>query len=84
LERLRKGKTATRWEVADNVASPEYWRHLDCEQKVARMSSATGRTTWTWLPRSSKWPNHLADCEVMQVAAAIFHNRIRITASNAD
>jgi phage terminase large subunit GpA-like protein len=84
LERLRKGKTATRWEVADNVASPEYWRHLDCEQKVARMSSATGRTTWTWLPRSLKWPNHLADCEVMQVAAAIFHNRIRITASNAD
>lgn len=85
LERLRKGKTGTRWEVADNVASPEYWRHLDCEQKVARLSSATGRTTWTWLPRSSKWPNHLADCEVMQVAAAIFHNRLRInSASNAD
>jgi len=84
LERLRKGKTATRWEVADNVASPEYWRHLDCEQKVARLSSATGRTTWTWLSRSSKWPNHLADCEVMQVAGAIFHNRLRMTNSDAN
>ena len=82
LERLRKGKVGTRWEIADNVATPNYWRHLDCEQKVARMSSATGRTTWTWLPRSSKWPNHLADCEVMQVAAAIFFNRIRMTATS--
>lgn len=83
LERLRKGKVGTRWEVAEKVATPEYWRHLDCEQKVARLSSATGRTTWTWLPRSSKWPNHLADCEVMQVAAAIFFNRLRMNAAAA-
>lgn len=83
LDRLRRGKVATRWEVADKVATAEYWRHLDCEQKVARLSSATGRTTWTWLPRSSKWPNHLGDCEVMQVAAAIFHGKLRMTPADA-
>lgn len=81
LERLRKGKTGTRWEVSEKVAGPEYWRHLDCENKVPRLSSATGRTTWTWLPRSSKWPNHMADCEVLQIAAAIFHNRLKIHAA---
>lgn len=84
LERLRKGKTGTRWEVAERVATPDYWRHLDCEQKVARLSAATGRTTWTWLPRSSKWPNHMADCEVMQVAAALFFNRLKLTAAATD
>lgn len=83
LERLRKGQTSTRWEVCEKAANADYWRHLDCEHKVARLSSSTGRTTWTWLPRSSKWPNHMADCEVMQIAAAIFHNRLKITA-NAD
>jgi phage terminase large subunit GpA-like protein len=78
LDRLRRGQAGIRWEVADNVAGPEYWRHLDCEHKVARLSSATGRTTWTWLPRSSRWPNHMADCEVMSVAAAIFHRRLAL------
>lgn len=79
FDRLRRGKVSTRWEVSAPVATPEYWRHLDCEHKVARLSSATGRTTWTWLPRSSRWPNHMADCEVMQIAAALFHNRLRMT-----
>lgn len=83
LDRLRKGQTMTRWEVCEKAANADYWRHMDCEHKVARLSSSTGRTTWTWLPRSSKWPNHLFDCEVMQIAAAIFHKRLRIT-TNAD
>jgi len=76
LETLRRGKTSTRWEVEEKVATADYWRHMDCEHKVARLSSATGRTTWTWLPRSAKWPNHLFDCETMQIAAAIFHRRL--------
>ena len=76
LNSLRRGMTSTRWEVSDSVANPEYWRHLDCEVKTAHFSQQTGRTKWTWLPRSKKWPNHLGDCEAMQIAAAIFHRRL--------
>lgn len=83
LDRLRRGQAGLRWEVAEKVATPDYWRHLDCEHKVARLSSATGRTTWTWLPRSSRWPNHMADCEVMSVAAAIFHKRLPLAPTQA-
>ncbi len=79
LDNLRRGKTSTRWEVLDKVATPEYWRHMDAETKSARLAAATGRTTWTWLPRSKKWPNHLLDCEVQQIAGAIFHRRLVLT-----
>lgn len=81
LDRLRRGKTPLRWEVAQEVASQEYWRHLDCEVKTRKFSKETGKVTYTWLPRSQRWPNHLADCEVMQVAAAIFYRRINIHAA---
>jgi phage terminase large subunit GpA-like protein len=81
LERIRRGQVAQRWEVADKVATPEYWRHLDAERKVAKFYSNSGRTTYTWLPKSRKWPNHLFDSEVMQVAMAVFHNRLRFQAA---
>jgi hypothetical protein len=78
LDRLRRGKTSTRWEVIEKVATKDYWHHLDAESKVARFSSATGKTRWTWLPRRAKWPNHLFDCETMQIAMAIFFGRLKI------
>lgn len=78
LERLRRGHVAQRWEVADKVAVHEYWRHMDAEHKMARLSASNGRTTYTWLPRNLKWPNHLFDCEVQQIALALFHNRLRL------
>ncbi len=78
LDRIRRGHVAQRWEVGDKVATPEYWRHLDAEQKVARLSQTSGRTTYTWLPRNAKWPNHLFDAETLQVAMALFFNRLRI------
>lgn len=83
LDRLRRGKTALRWEVSKDVATAEYWRHLDCEVKTRNFSRQTGRVTYTWLPRSKRWPNHLADCEVMQVAAAVFFRRLNIHAQPA-
>jgi hypothetical protein len=84
LERIRRGAAAQRWEVADKVATPEYWRHMDAERKVARLSNTSGRTTYTWLPRSSKWANHLFDAEVMQVALALFHNRLRFQSTSPE
>lgn len=83
LDRIRRGKTSTRWEVTEKAASKDYWHHLDAEQKIARFSSASGKTRWTWLPRRAKWPNHLLDCEVMQVAMAIFFGRLKIRPETA-
>jgi hypothetical protein len=82
LERIRRGHVAQRWEVADAVATRDYWRHLDSEYKFGHMNDRTGRTTYTWKPRNAKWPNHLFDAEVMQVALAIFHNKLRTTPDN--
>ena len=42
MDRLRRGKTALRWEVAHNVATAEYWRHLDCEVKTRNFSRTRG------------------------------------------
>lgn len=78
LERLRRGNVGQRWEVSDKVATHEYWRHLDSEHKIAKLSASSGKTTYTWLPRNVRWPNHLFDAEVMQTAMALFHNRLRL------
>lgn len=84
LERLRRGQVAQRWEVTEKVGTSEYWRHLDAEHKLGKLSATTGRTSYTWLPRSAKWPNHLFDAEVENVAMAIFHGRLRISPPSPD
>lgn len=72
LDMLRKGQGGFKWSVEAEVATDEYWRHMDAEVKMPVFSKATGRTTYQWQPRSRHWPNHLFDCEVMQVATANF------------
>jgi hypothetical protein len=72
LARLRRQKTRYRWEVP--VGTDEtYWRHLDGEYKREFHSPRTGRSTWEWVRRSKRWPNHLLDCEVMQLGMALLH-----------
>lgn len=73
LESLRGGKGGFTWAVSESVATEDYWRHMDAEIKTAVHNKKTGRTTWQWAKRSARWPNHLLDCEVMQVAAATFY-----------
>ena len=70
LENMRKGADGWQWKVSADVATDEYWRHMDGEIKVAEFSKRTGRTVHQWKPRSQHWPNHLFDCEVQQVALA--------------
>lgn len=72
LDNLRKHRVSGKWSVAQSVSTETYWRHMDCETRTAILSKATGRTTYNWLPRSAHWPNHLYDCEVMQIAFAAF------------
>jgi len=84
LHRLRGGHTGVKWAVSDEMADEEYWRHMDAEKKESVYSARTGKVMHIWRPRSKKWPNHLFDCEVMQVAAAIFHQRMKLTAETPE
>lgn len=69
LDQLRKGPdkaAGIRWEL-NETADDEYFRHLDGKVKG---DLKQGRT---WHERSHRWPDHLLDCEKMQVALAMFH-----------
>jgi hypothetical protein len=72
LDMMRARRGPHQWSVAADVATDEYWRHLDGESKVSDRSPKTGKVKYIWKRRSSHWPNHLFDCETMQLAAAAF------------
>jgi hypothetical protein len=71
LDNLRKGRGKFKWAVAkdmtltpDTFKFDEYWRHLDGRYK--------DRETDEWKNRGRHWPDHLLDCEKMQVALASY------------
>lgn len=72
LAELRAQKGVVKWGVSDAVATDEYWRHMDGEMKQRERSAKTGMTRYAWVRRGTSWPNHLFDCEVMQLAVAQF------------
>jgi hypothetical protein len=72
LDNLRKGKGGFKWSVTQAMNTAEYWRHLDGEYKGQKLNKLTGKVTSDWIGRSSGWPNHLLDCEKIQVASASF------------
>lgn len=72
LEAMRQGKGDSVWDVSIEMATDIYWKHMDGEYKDAKFNPRNGQTTYEWKRRSKHWPNHLFDCEVMQVALAAF------------
>jgi phage terminase large subunit GpA-like protein len=65
LARLRRNQDPKRgatWEVPDDI-DDEYLAHMEGEQRVKKNGN------WFW-ERIGKRPQHMFDCEVMQVAAA--------------
>ncbi len=88
LSRLRKGPekaAGLRWELVELPCGPEvqgavrvdeetYRRHLDAKRYEPR--AIRRRVVWEWVKRSSRWPDHLLDCEITQVAWAAFHERL--------
>jgi hypothetical protein len=77
LAKLRKGPehaAGIRWELIEDLP-PEYFRHLDAEVKM-EVPGPRGRLKSEWRPRSKRWPNHLLDCEIEQLAFAMFHKRL--------
>jgi hypothetical protein len=72
LEDLRKGEAGHKWSVSPQMDNEDYWRHLDAKIKVAEFNKRTGRTVMKWQKRSQHWPDHLDDCEIMQIGLAAF------------
>jgi len=78
LSRLRDGeRSPVRWEIPEKFATEEYFRHLDGEYRAKEYNPKTGRTVYRWKQRGRRWPNHLFDCECMQVAVAIRLNILK-------
>jgi hypothetical protein len=77
LAKLRKGPEfagGIRWELIDGLP-PEYFRHLDGEVQM-QVPGPRGRLKTEWRLRSKRWPNHLNDCELEQLAFAMFLKRL--------
>jgi len=72
LAELREQKGVVKWGVAEAVATDTYWRHMEGEVKQRERSARTGAIRYSWVRRNSAWPNHLFDCEVLQLAFAQF------------
>jgi hypothetical protein len=77
LDNLRRGRGGYTWKVAAEMATDEYWRHMDSNVKTA-VVGRTGKVTHQWLTRSKHWPDHLLDCEVEQVAVAVFFGLFKV------
>ncbi len=66
LHRLRRNQDPARgptWEIPAD-APPEYHQHMDSERRVKRGQR------WLW-ERIGKRPNHLWDCEAMQIGGGL-------------
>jgi hypothetical protein len=73
LAAMREGKGAIQWAVSKAMDNEEYWRHMDGEVKQPMHSPRTGKVTFEWVKRGRHWPNHLFDCEIIQIALAHFY-----------
>ena len=72
LARLRQSDTApVKWSIPHEYATDEYFRHLNGEWKKRVVNMKMGRASMAWVLRSSSWPNHLLDCECMNLAIAL-------------
>jgi hypothetical protein len=68
LSLLRAGQ-AQAWEVPDDMP-PDYVEQMDSETKRDIVNAKTKQIERRWVKISGSRPNHLFDCESMQVAAA--------------
>lgn len=73
-----------RWAVSDQMDKSKfqdgstYWKHLDGHIIKRIENRITGMTTEQWSKRHRDWPDHLLDCEILQVAQANFFGWFKI------
>ena len=70
LETLSENRKRFLWSVNKEAGTETYWKHWESEIKTMTFSRKTNRASMSWQLRAQRWPNHLRDCEKMQVAAA--------------
>jgi hypothetical protein len=73
LARFRAQEQGIKWTVTNAVSTDEYWRHLDCWIKQEVRTKFGTKTEMKWIARDRRWPDHMADCEVLQIMLASFH-----------
>lgn len=84
LHRLRKGNDLYSWSVCSLPVALEiegafstdvetYWKHLDSHQ-LKPVANRSGRIKHLWFKRNNRWPDHLHDCEIMQIAMVMLWN----------
>jgi hypothetical protein len=74
LHELRHGERPDQtWKVSGELNSDaEYWRHMDGHVKrTTRLKN--GRVVAAWEARAKTWPDHLLDCERLQIVLAVFY-----------
>ncbi len=71
LHRLRSQRHG-RWSIKGEVSNDEYWRHLDAWIRT-EVRPKKGPAVIQWVLRDQHWPDHLGDCEVLQIVLATFH-----------
>jgi len=79
LSRLKRGQGPS-WELPQDISS-EYLYQIEGETKRLRHNRITGQEVWEWV-RVGKRPNHLFDCECMQICAAVMARLLATPAGN--
>lgn len=73
--RMKAGLSEYRWTIAKNT-SEEFQKQCSVEFKSMSIEKKTGRKVWTYKIPGGK-ANHLADCDQMNLVAAIMDPRLR-------
>lgn len=68
LETLRTQESAVRWELSPDCGE-DYYLHLDAE--IRKEFLIQRRIVTRWTKRTRTWPDHLRDCEKMQIPMAL-------------
>jgi hypothetical protein len=91
LARLRKtGDDVPRWEVVPmpagveipgvrRVDADQYWLQMDSWRRRSRADTRRGKIVVEWASRTAKAADHLLDCELLQILAAMIHGRLKLT-----
>jgi hypothetical protein len=91
LARLRKASgDVPRWEIVPmpagvdvtgsrRVSEDEYFLHLDSWRRRSRADPRRGKIVVEWASRTQKAADHLLDCELLQILAAMIHRKLRLS-----
>jgi hypothetical protein len=67
LENIRAGKTGLAWTISPEMDTEEYHKHW---AGVHRVFERGDPRAYKWKKRDSRWPEHIAKCEAMNLVMA--------------